>query len=630
MRKSNPTEAAKSRRVARAGAATPGRAPGEAGSAAAGPEWGWWWGGLLALAALRAALAIQPAPALWGLHAQAFVAPLFGWPLWLAAGLALWPPAATPMAGFLSALARALERAPALAIGVAAAGATLVLAFPDRLFYVGDFLLRRGAVRAAESPAVLSPQAFPLDVLLHYTLPLRAIQAGWLDAVAASRAIGALDAALLAAAALLLARALPVGPPARAAAFAVAFFGGALALMTGESKAFAEMAVLATGFAACGLLAMPPVGAGESREDAARRDLALLGAGACLGVGFFLHRLTLGLLPAWLLLVGWRLMRGRTPLSRSIPGLLAIAVPLVALAVVAPRLWSTALSYDVRANFSGSGAGGAGGVLARVLAPLHLLDVGNQLLFLSPLALIALLACLASAGRSRSSAPAFERIWIASLALPAAAVLLLLQPPQGVIRDWEAYAPSAAAISAAAAWAAAHAIERSRRAWLAAAVVLATAVPTIQWLAHFADRDRGLARLEVLMAGPPARPAEDRATTWNFIGWAHFRDQDFAGAARAFERACEVAPSPRLLTDWAMAETMAGRAERALDLYARAVERDSTYRLGWTGLGVSAINTGRPEEAARAARALERLDPANPKTREIADWVRQWEASGGR
>ena len=72
-----------------------------------------------------------------------------------------------------------------------------------------------------------------------------------------------------------------------------------------------------------------------------------------------------------------------------------------------------------------------------------------------------------------------------------------------------------------------------------------------------------------------------------------------------------------------MAATFNGRQSEAASIYAQAVARDSNYVLGWFGLGVTAINSGQRAEAERAARALERLAPDNPKTREIVEWLRQ-------
>ncbi|MEO5618767.1 MAG: hypothetical protein ABIS67_13450 [Candidatus Eisenbacteria bacterium] len=602
----------------------------------------WWlWAGLLALVVTRAVLTFVPGTALWGMHQQRFLAPALAWVPWLLAAVVLMPQAARPFTALLAAFGGAIERSPGrLTLAVAAAATALVFALPDRLFFVGDFLLRMGAVQGEESPAVLSPQAFPLDVFLHYTVPLGAINAKWLDAPAAARVIGAFDAALLAAAGVLLARALAVGPAARAAAFAVAFFGGYLCLMTGESKAFAEMVVVVVGFTGFSLMALRNAGGGgdpaqESRPAGRFQGTwALLGAGLCLSAGVFLHRLTLGLIPAWLVLIVFWLRAGGWNTLRSLPALVGLGGPVTCLAVMAPRLWSTALAYDLGANFSTAEVRGPGGVLGAAFAPAHLLDVVNLLLFLSPLALVALLLAIPRPRRAvAASGPRRARpdaVLLAALVVPYGVVLLLLQPPQGPLRDWEAYAASAAAISAAAAWTISRVIERTRQAWLAAAVVLGVATPTVQWLAHFSDESRGLARLEALMTGPPLRSAVDRATNWDFIGWARFRDEQYDRSALAFEQASHAAPSPRHLTNWAMAETMLGRQERAFELYASAVERDSNYRMGWFGVGVSAINSGRPAEARRAVRALERLDPNNPKTVELVEWLRRWEAAEGR
>ncbi len=644
-----------------------GHAASAGGSAFGHPPALMLWVALVVLVLARATLAFVPSMALWGLNVQRFLAPAWAWLPWALAALTVLPPVARVLTPPLEAFGRAIERAP-LAAGFAAAivAATLVGAFPDRLHYVGDFLMRIGAVRKEESPDVLSPQAYPLDVLVHYAAPLNASNAGWMSAEMAVRWIGGLGAALLAAFSVLFARAIDAGPAARAAAFAVMLFGGYLCLYTGESKAFAEMVVAVAGFAAFALGAVQSAGAahrGKARGDvAASGNLdargarargeaaaapgalgarggaaprsenipsgggALLGAGLCLGTGVLFHRFALGLVPAWLVtaFVWLRAYRGRA--LRSVPALLGCALPLVVLGAMAPRLVSTIATYDLGANFDTAETRASGGMLAAALALAHLLDVANVLLFLSPLALVALVMTFARGRAAGAHAdaphPALgEGALMLALVVPFTLVMMFARPPQGPVRDWDSFAMPAAALSVGAAWVIARTIDRSRAPWLAAAVVLAVAAPAVQWLAHHADAPRGRARLEALMAGPPERAAADRARTWYFLGWSHFESNEYDAAARAFERASDAAPSPRNLTHWAMAETMRGDDARALALYSRAVERDSNFTLGWFGVGVSAINAGQRADAERAARALARLAPENPKTREIAEWV---------
>ena len=632
--------------TSRASAARPGSrrdaAPGPTGPgerAGLDPAAAVLWAGLAALAVARAAATFAPSRALWGLDVQRDLGALAAWVPWSLAAAALVPGVARLLAPALERFGRAIGGAPwAAGLFAALLAVLLVGAFPDRLHYVGDFLLRIGAVRQEESPDVLSPQAFPLDVLAHYAAPLHAERAGWMSAEAAVRAIGALGAGLLAMVAVLFAGAIEVGPAARAAAFATVLFGGYLCLYTGESKAFAEMViavVAVAGFAlsmlrgaaeargAAGALPRAP-GAGGTATRGAPGAGAVLGAGLSLGLGVLFHRFALGLVPAWLVAVLVWLGALRARALRSVAALLGFAVPLVVLGVMAPRIWSTVSAYDLGANFAAA-APVRPGALAGALDPAHLLDVLDLVLFLSPAAFVGLALALVPglAGR-RDAAPRGgrgEAAVMIALVAPFALVMLLARPPQGPLRDWDSLATPAAALSVGAAWSIARALARSRQAWLAAAVVLGVAAPAFQWLEHYADPARSRARLEALMTGPPARPALDRARTWDFLGWRYFREQRFDAAARAFERASTAAPSPSNLTHWAMAEAMRGRHDRALAIYEQAVDRDSNFTLGWFGVGVSAINSGNRAQASRAAGALTRLAPDNPKTREIVEWV---------
>jgi len=253
---------------------------------------------LAALVAARALAALVPWRGLWGWDVQRFLDPALAWSTWAMMAAALTPAGGRALGGVVAGFGRALGRPWGVALAMAVAAA-LVWSFPDRLHYVGDFLMRIGAVRQEESPDVLSPQAFPLDVLVHYALPLHAQKAWGMAPDVAVRVIGALGAALLAAAAAWLAPALAETPAARGAAFAIVCFGGALCLFTGESKAFGEMVVLLVAFAACATRAVRA--AMEERTGAAA--VHLLGAGACVAIGLLFHRYALGFFPAWLLAV---------------------------------------------------------------------------------------------------------------------------------------------------------------------------------------------------------------------------------------------------------------------------------------------------------------------------------------
>ena len=108
------------------------------------------WLTLAALTAARAALSFVPSMWGWGLDLLRFIAPAPGWTLWAVAALALVPALARRALPALEALGRALDSSAALAYGAWGAGAAaLAWAFPDRLRFVGDFLLRFGTAERA-------------------------------------------------------------------------------------------------------------------------------------------------------------------------------------------------------------------------------------------------------------------------------------------------------------------------------------------------------------------------------------------------------------------------------------------------------------------------------------------------
>lgn len=591
------------------------------------------WAGLATLVATRAAAGWAPDMAWWGWNVHRFLAPLSSGAPWAAAALALVPPVARVGVRAVAACGRFVERRPVIAGALVAAGAgALVAAFPDRLQYVGDTMLRVGALARGEDPRMLSPQAFPLDVLVHYAAPFALVKAGRATPQAIVVVIGAIGAAALGAAATAFARAIVAGPAARIAAAGIALFGGWLCLFTGENKAFAEMVAVVVAFAACAFAAVRDVRARPGGVLAGDVPASLVGAGLCVAAGVLFHRFALGLVPAWVLAWAlWARARDTAPaparatsFARRTLALVGLLAPIAVLAAMAPRLARTILDYDLATNFANAEARSEGGVLAAAFAPPRLLDVANLVLFLVPLAIPAAWAAFARGDDGAPAVAAARRRqgWIAAaIAAPFVLVFLFARPPQGLVRDWDSFATAGAALGVLAAWTVARAIDRSGRAWLAVPVLAVTAACSVQWLVHFNDESRSLARLEALMLEPPARSAADRTRTWDLIGWRHFSAQRYTPAARAFEHAVEAAPSPRNLTHWAMALAMAGDHRRGFELYVRAAERDTNFVLAWMGVGAGAVNLGEWAAAERAARHLVRLAPDHPQTQELVRYL---------
>jgi hypothetical protein len=570
------------------------------------------WAVLALLIAARAAFAFVPGTWLWPLSLHRFLTPVLGWGPWLVAALVLAPPVARRLLPLATRWGDAIARSPGLAAtGWALAAAALAGLMPDRVRFVGDFLLRQGTVEIAERPGVLFPQALPLDVFLHYTLPLRLTAAHIMDANGAARMLGAVEAGVLGALAATCAGTLGLRGGAAFASAAVVLFGGYLGMYTGYSKAFAEMTVL---------VAL----AGVSALGVVRGGRGLLPLGLAVSAGLVLHRSALGLFPMLALVWGLWLARNARGGAWRRPGTIAaFALPLVALAVMGPRILGTVMGTDTAVHFAPPEVRAQGGVLAAAFAGTRAWDMASLLLMLSPLSL-AIVPLVALLGRREGRA--VEPLVLATLALPFVAVMAFIHPAQGLFRDWDDFSATGMALSLLAAWLVGETLRDARRhAWLAVAVAIGVAVPALQWLMVHTDTVRGLARVRAFVTEPPVRPPAQRGTTWDYLGIRSYRLERYGEAQAAFARAVETSPSPRILHEWALASAMAGDDATARVAYRRLLEKDPANNLGWLGLATAAMRMRDVPEAKRAAEELARRDPGNEDARDILAEIARYE-----
>ena len=556
---------------------------------------------LLALGLLaQAALARVPGMWGWGLDALRFVAPPLGLGVWALAALALVPPVARAVVPALDRLGRAFESHPApVAFVRAALAGAFVWLLADRVWLVGDFLWRQTALEGPSTFANLYPQAFPLDGAIHDRLARLVMHAGGLDANAAGRLLGALTAAALAVVSIRLTRVLEFQGVAAVTASAVVYWGGHLTLMTGYDKSLAELCVV---FVLVAVEAMGLVRAG-------RGGLLL---GAALALALLLHRAAVGLVPGVLAAWGIAFARHRRNAGLRAPGtVVGFALPLIVLVALAPRLVAIAVHVDP-VHFAPDAPGG--GALAALANPIHLADLVNVVPMLCPLALA--LPLVVAVRRTARREPEF---WVlVACAAPFVAVLPVLRPAQGLFHDWDVFAPGLILVTLVIAWTLATLVrERPQLEWLGVSACAAAIAPMLLWLAHFHDLDRGLARVEAYLAGPPARTTREVLAAWEFLG---FRELDMGRAeesAAAFARAASSAPSPRVLREWAVAEERRGRPEEARTIYRRLAERDPESVVAWTELVRLALAAGDLHEARAAAEAVLRIDPTNASARRL-------------
>jgi tetratricopeptide (TPR) repeat protein len=556
--------------------------------------------GLAGLALLRAWATLAPGMGAWGVNHARFLAPLFGWPLWALAALALLPWIARPITPAFVRLGDMLADWPRLGATLAAlAAAAFVLAFPDRLRFVGDFLLRQGTVEEAGRPGLLFPQALPLDVWLHVTLPTLLLHLGWLDANGAARAIGAIEAALLAVFTVALVRVLRLRGAAAIAVAATVWGSGALTMYTGYSKAFGELSLLTVAAAVFAL-------------DSHRRATVPLGLGVVLAIGLVLHRSAVGFALVWIVAwVLWALRPDRAGDWKRPLTWLALVIPLSALVLLLPKIVATFLKWD-----------------AVHLTPAEVRqpqDLANLLMVLAP-AVPALLAAGLVLGRGWPRRR--ELVLLLALVLPLAGVIPFIHPAQGLFRDWDDFTAAGAALAVLGAWIAGEILRGAPRfAWLAPAIALGSLVPAFQWVAVQSDLARGLARVDALVEGPPKREGPEWGNTWDYLGIRNFRLQRWDVSAEAFAHAAETSPSPRILRQWAFAESNRGDHAAAQRIFREMAKRNPDDYLGWSGLAQESSRLSDAPASREAAYQMLRLRPRDRDAlillQSIDDWEKQ-------
>lgn len=577
------------------------------------------WIALGALVLARLALTFVPGMWMWGLNLQRFLGPLFAWGPWALAALALIPPVARALEPAWEWAGDRIARRPlASSFALAAAGAALVWAFPDRVRYVGDFLLRQGTVEEAGQPGVIYPQAQPLDVLLHYTLPSAAMNAGLFDANTTARLMGAIEAAVLAMLAGAFVRALALRGSAAVAVTAAVFFGGYLCLFTGYSKALCEMVVLAV---AAGVCAVRMVRRREDEADEPAGAGAALGLGIAVALGLALHRSAVAMLPV--VVVAWVLWLGRPGAFAALrrpAHLVALLLPILAVIALGPHIVATMLRFD--SVHLAPAEVKRQGVLVAAFSGTRILDMKNLVAFLAPLTLVAplLAVMLALARRKRPSGESGAGAEVAvllALALPFAIAMPFIHPAQGVFRDWDDFAATGAALALVAAWLVAETLRGAgTRRWLSVSVTLAVMMPALQWLAHFSEIESGFRRVEAFMTEPPQRTGLERGTSWDFLGIRNYHLERWAKAAQGFSIAAETSPSPRILQQWAIAETMNEDLREAQRVYHLLVEKDPNNPSAWLGLAAVASRIPDPEDSRFALKYLLVLQPDNAEARQ--------------
>ena len=296
---------------------------------------------------------------------------------------------------------------------------------------------------------------------------MRLMGAGRLEANWAPRLLGSLEAGLLALLALAFARALALRGAAALATAAAVFFGGTLGLYTGYSKVNGEMVLLAVAVAVFGMRA-----AGASRRRRSRRGL--VGLGAALALGAFLHRSAVGFLPAAALAFALALRARPARVARA-GDVDRAGGAAGGLRLPGARIVHTLTRFDPGMHLASPEVRAQGGLLASMFAGTRGFDLPNLLVLLAPLAPLLLTVAPAwGRGVPRDRALAV----LVALAVPFLGLLLFVHPWQGAFRDYDTLAGPGITVALLAAWLAGETLRRlPGRAWLGVAVALAAAAP---------------------------------------------------------------------------------------------------------------------------------------------------------
>ncbi len=563
------------------------------------------WIVLALLAAARAAFAFVPSMAAWGINTMRFLPPVVAWGAWTLTALSLVPAISRRAAGALESGPARAGRRTALTWMVAGGAMLLVLLIPDRTWYVGDFMMRMGAVVERQS-FDLFRQAMPLDELIHYRLRLWLWQTIGLDANASARLIGLLDAAALALIAMALPRVSGLSRIPAIAAGTILFFGGYLVLLTGYGKAVVELGVLTAAVGVAGLRVL-------------HTGRGILAFGVALSLALPLHRSAVALVPAAMFVWAMWLRDPRARGSLREPATMAgLASPWVVLAFVVPRVVRTFINVDLPIHLAPAAVQSAG-IVSSAFGGLRSMDFLNVILLLSPVAPIIPVGAVIL-WRDRTRRPALALLLF--LVLPLLAIMPFLHPSQGMFRDWDNFIATGIGLSLLSAWVAGEVLQSAPRwAWLGLAASLGAMMPTLQWMLHHADENRGTARIHAFLVEPPQRTESERALAFDFLGIRHLRRNEGVQAAELFREAVALAPSPRLHHQWALAETQAGNYVGAMQVYERLIARTPEDVDAWRGYTAMTSRLEMWPEAKRGATRLLQLAPGDPQARALLDQI---------
>jgi hypothetical protein len=445
--------------------------------------------------------------------------------------------------------------------------------------------------------------------------------AGW-DSHATFTAVGiALGLGFLAVSGS-LARALAKEEPGRVLVFSLIVLGGGLQLFAGypEFYGFALAAVLL--FARLGIRSI------EGRGGALPACLAFVLAGLC-------HAQVAFAFPAvvYILVRAWKAGRKR----EAILALVSIPVATV-LALVALRYPFGEIGKE--AARVGALLPPLGGATTRtaygIFTPVHLVDLLNALLLVSPLLPVAIALGLADGTPVRP-----RRIFLGCLAVGPILFALAANPELGMARDWDIFVlpfalltlwmaePAAAAIDRAAGkrrtppeGRSPHGFARGRFTpeALAGAVFLACLLHSFLWIDANHRPDPALERMRRVAANPALFGPRSLGETWRYIGSVDMMAGRTDPAARSYLLAIQSDPDEKMSYRFLAGNRIdaareAGRDEREglADYHARLETGKQRPAYGFLGGTLACLTVDRLDLALLEARQMVVAEPTHPE-----------------
>src|SRR5262249_42330272 len=132
------------------------------------------------------------------------------------------------------------------------------------------------------------------------------------------------------------------------------------------------------------------------------------------------------------------------------------------------------------------------------------------------------------------------------------------------------------------------------------------------------------------VAGPPSRGGEERALLHSSLALRHEAWNELDAAAESYARAAELAPSPRILMEWALAESNRGHLTTAQQILQRLVVRAPTMLMAWSELARVSYQLRDTAECRRAARRrAERRLPTRRSPTQPRDLLEHLGGRGG-